>query len=308
MREFDAIVIGVGGMGSAAVYHLARRGWRVLGLEQYDIPNEMGSSHGVSRMIRLAYHEDPSYVPLLYRAYELWQQLENLAGERLLVSTGCLRGGVGANQLLEGSLATVRQHNLPYRILSGPEVNREWPGYQLPEDAEMLYEQQGGFVLSERCISGPRGGGFGIGRGGARAGGGAGMGTHRRRWRRGNHRQGYLRRPPAGRDRRRVGRQGRAPSRRPRRTGAAGAGLVRAVRPELFPAGVVPVFGLEVAEGRFYGFPSYGIPGFKLGMFNHFRSRWTRIRWPESLTRRTRRVAPVHGSATSRKPPAPRWP
>ena len=83
MREFDAIVIGVGGMGSAAVYHLARRGWRVLGLEQYDIPNEMGSSHGISRMIRLAYHEDPSYVPLLYRAYELWHQLENTAGEKL---------------------------------------------------------------------------------------------------------------------------------------------------------------------------------------------------------------------------------
>ena len=82
MREFDAIVIGVGGMGSAAVYHLARRGWRVLGLEQYDIPNEMGSSHGISRMIRLAYHEDPSYVPLLYRAYELWHQLENTAARK----------------------------------------------------------------------------------------------------------------------------------------------------------------------------------------------------------------------------------
>ena len=152
MREFDAIVIGVGGMGSAAVYHLARRGWRVLGLEQYDIPNEMGSSHGISRMIRLAYHEDPSYVPLLYRAYELWHQLENTAGEKLLVTTGCVRGGVGANKLLEGSLATVTEHHLPYRMLSGPEVNQEWPGYQLPEDAEMLYEQQGGFVLSERCI------------------------------------------------------------------------------------------------------------------------------------------------------------
>ena len=152
MREFDAIVIGIGGMGSAAVYHLARRGWRVLGLEQYDIPNEMGSSHGISRMIRLAYHEDPSYVPLLRRAYELWHQLENSSGERLLVYTGCLRGGVGASQLLEGSIATLRTHNLPYRLLTGPEVNAEWPGYQLPEDAVMVYEQNGGFLNSERSI------------------------------------------------------------------------------------------------------------------------------------------------------------
>ena len=163
MREFDAIVIGVGGMGSSAVYHLAKRGWRVLGLERYDIPNEMGSSHGVSRMIRLAYHEDPSYVPLLYRAYELWHQLENRSGEKLLVTTGCVRGGVGANKLLEGSLETVRQHHLPYRLLSGPEINREWPGYQLPEDAEMLYEQQGGFVLSERCIVAHVAGALGLG-------------------------------------------------------------------------------------------------------------------------------------------------
>ena len=75
-------------------------------------------------MIRLAYHEDPSYIPLLLRSFELWHQLENLAGERLLVNTGCLRGGIGASQVLEGSIATLRAHNLPHRLLSGPQVNR----------------------------------------------------------------------------------------------------------------------------------------------------------------------------------------
>ena len=89
---------------------------------------------------------------------------KNLAGEKLLVTTGCVRGGVGANKLLEGSLATVQEHHLPYRMLSGPEVNREWPGYQLPEDAEMLYEQQGGFVLVGAVYRGARLGGFGSGR------------------------------------------------------------------------------------------------------------------------------------------------
>ena len=81
MTEYDAIAIGVGGMGSAAVYHLVRQSVRVLGIEMYDIPNEMGSSHGVTRMMRLSIQEGPSYVPLVRRAYELWRQLENVAGE-----------------------------------------------------------------------------------------------------------------------------------------------------------------------------------------------------------------------------------
>ena len=273
MREFDAIVIGLGGMGSATVYHLARRGWRVLGLEQYDIPNEMGSSHGVSRMIRLAYHEDPSYVPLLYRAYDLWHQLENLAGEKLLVNTGCVRGGVGSGRLLEGSLKTVRQHLLPYRLLSGPEVNREWPGYQLPEEAEMLYEPQGGFVLSERCIV-------------AHAAAAMELGAEV------HGREAALQwEPTAGRGVVVTTEKGNYSARRLIITAGAWAGKMvpevsryaipeRQVlgwfapfRPELFRPDSFPVFGMEVEEGRFYGFPSYGIPGFKLGMFNHFREQ-----------------------------------
>ncbi|MEP6664643.1 MAG: FAD-dependent oxidoreductase, partial [Verrucomicrobiota bacterium] len=75
-QTFDVIVIGLGGMGSAAAYHLANRGQRVLGLEQYTSPHDRGSSHGNSRVIRQAYYEDTAYVPLLLRAYELWHKLE----------------------------------------------------------------------------------------------------------------------------------------------------------------------------------------------------------------------------------------
>src|ERR671937_403207 len=89
-RRYDAIVIGVGGVGSATCYYLARRGRRVLGLERFDIPNEMGSSHGYTSIIRLAYYEHSSYVPLLRRAYELWRELESGAGEQLLHVTGSL--------------------------------------------------------------------------------------------------------------------------------------------------------------------------------------------------------------------------
>src|SRR5215218_8619590 len=87
-RTYDVIVIGVGGMGSAACYHLARRGKRVLGLERFDVPHAMGSSHGVNRIIRLAYYEDPSYVPLLRRAYDLWRELQAGFREQLLHITG----------------------------------------------------------------------------------------------------------------------------------------------------------------------------------------------------------------------------
>src|SRR5439155_18621919 len=89
-QRFDVIVIGVGGMGSAACWHLARRGVRVLGLEQFDIPHARGSSHGYSRMIRSAYYEAPDYLPLLNRAYELWAELEQASGQKLLHVTGGL--------------------------------------------------------------------------------------------------------------------------------------------------------------------------------------------------------------------------
>ncbi len=90
---YDVIVIGVGGMGSATVHELARRGLRVLGLERFDVPHALGSSHGVNRIIRLAYFEHPSYVPLLRRAHERWRELEAASGEQLLHITGSLDVG-----------------------------------------------------------------------------------------------------------------------------------------------------------------------------------------------------------------------
>ena len=103
--SYDAIVVGVGGMGSAACWHLARRGRRVLGLERFDIPHAMGSSHGVTRIIRLPYYEDPAYVPLLRRAYALWRELEAASGETLLVITGSIDAGPEDGAIFQGALA-----------------------------------------------------------------------------------------------------------------------------------------------------------------------------------------------------------
>ena len=115
---FDAIVIGVGAMGSAALYHLARRGQRVLGLERFDVPHDLGSSHGITRIIRLAYAEHPCYVPLLRRAYEWWREMEQTAGERLMVTTGGLDIGRLDSAIVQGSLRSCVEHGIAHEVLS----------------------------------------------------------------------------------------------------------------------------------------------------------------------------------------------
>src|SRR6476469_6489577 len=114
--RFDVIVVGVGGMGSAACYHLARRGLRVLGVEQFDIPHTRGSSHGYSRMIRTAYYEHPNYVPLLQRSFKLWKQLEDEALAKVLHGTGGLYLGKPDGEIVAGSLASCKTHGLAYEL------------------------------------------------------------------------------------------------------------------------------------------------------------------------------------------------
>src|SRR5919108_3626492 len=151
-RRLDAIVVGVGGMGSAALYHLARRGRRVLGLERFSVPHEMGSSHGVTRIIRLAYYEDPAYVPLLRRAYELWRDLQRTAGDHLLHITGSIDAGPPGSPVFEGSRQSCELHGLPHEVLSSAQLGRRFPGYQLPSETMAVLQPEGGFLLPERCI------------------------------------------------------------------------------------------------------------------------------------------------------------
>src|SRR5262245_57956990 len=111
-RSYDVIVLGLGGMGSAAAYHLARPGRRVLGLEQFTPAHDRGSSHGGSRAIRQAYFEDPAYVPLVLRAYDLWRELERATGTDLLLITGALMIGAPESEPVSGSLRSARQWGL----------------------------------------------------------------------------------------------------------------------------------------------------------------------------------------------------
>jgi sarcosine oxidase len=140
--RYDVIVLGVGGMGSAAAYHIARRGRGVLGLEQFNIPHDLGSSHGVNRIIRLAYAEDPRYVPLLRRAYELWRELEERVSERLLIITGGIDAGVENSATIAGSLRSCREHHLPHEQLDAASLRARFPGYRLPEEMIAIYQRE----------------------------------------------------------------------------------------------------------------------------------------------------------------------
>ena len=150
--RFDAIVIGLGGMGSATLYHLARRGLRVLGLEQFTIPHVFGSSHGLTRIIRLAYHESPKYVPLLRRSYELWDRLQREAGGPLLHITGSLDAGWDGSRTVSGALAACDEHDLEFELLTAAQLHARHPGYELPAGMVALFQPQGGLLVPERCV------------------------------------------------------------------------------------------------------------------------------------------------------------
>ncbi len=149
---FDGIVLGLGAMGSAAAYHLASRGVRVLGIEQFTSPHNQGSSHGSSRIIRQAYHESPDYIPLVLRAYELWRKLEADAGAHLLHITGGLTLGAADGQMVPHTVAAARMHSIPFEVLDGRELRRRFPALTPLEGDVGVLEPNAGYLIPEECI------------------------------------------------------------------------------------------------------------------------------------------------------------
>lgn len=151
--HYHTIIIGAGGaMGSSAAFHLARRGARVLGIDQFDIAHTRGSSHGFSRMIRMCYFEHPDYVPLLRRAYELWRELERESGERLLHVTGGVYLGREESDTVGGSHRAAVMHGLAHERLGRREIVARFPQFKAPEDYVGLFEPMAGWLAPERVI------------------------------------------------------------------------------------------------------------------------------------------------------------
>ena len=271
MRQFDDIVLGLGGMGSAAAYQLARRGRRVLGLERYDLLHERGSSHGLTRIIRLAYHEHPSYVPLLQRSYELWHELEARVGERLLVTTGSLEAGPEDGVIFTGAAEAARLHHLDHEILEGPQIASRFPGFApLPAGTAGVWQPDGGFLLAERAILAHVNQALAHGAElrfreavtGWEPTGSDGVVVTTERERYAADRLVVCAGPWAGEVLPELTRAA-APERQ-------ALAWIQPRDPELFAVGAFPVFVLE-EEGRlYYGFPVHDHPGVKLGLYHHF--------------------------------------
>ncbi|GAA2839764.1 N-methyl-L-tryptophan oxidase [Crossiella cryophila] len=149
---YDVIVIGLGGMGSAAAYHLAARGSRVLGLDRFGPAHSNGSSHGGSRIIRQSYFEDPAYVPLLLRSYELFDKLANDSGRDVLTVTGGVMIGRPDCLTVAGSKLSAETWNLPHEMLDAMEIRRRFPTLTPAADEVALYEQKAGFVRPEATV------------------------------------------------------------------------------------------------------------------------------------------------------------
>jgi len=151
-NSYDVIVVGVGGMGSATAFELARRGWRVLGLEQFALGNDQGSSHGHTRIIRKAYYEHPDYVPLVLRAYERWRDLEQRQGRTLLTECPCLSIGRPEGELIAGVRQSAERHGLPVEHLDAGAMRRRYPAFQFNDEYVGVLEPSAGFLYVDDCV------------------------------------------------------------------------------------------------------------------------------------------------------------
>jgi sarcosine oxidase len=270
--RYDVNIVGAGAMGSAAAMHLAARGRRVIAFDRYSVPNAMGSSHGLTRIIRIAYYEHPSYVPLLVRAAELWAELERWSGERLFVRTGSIDASAPGDPVFGGSLRSCELHGLRHEVLTSDELSRRFPAYRLPKEHLAVLQPDGGFLIPEVAV-----------------------GAHARL----ATADGATIRPGE-----------RVVAWEERRDGvevttelgtysadhlvlSAGSWVAdllpdyaRLFEPERqvvawfeiddsprFAPERFPVFNLTVDEGRYYGFPEWGTPGFKIGRYHHLEER-----------------------------------
>jgi sarcosine oxidase len=149
---FDVIVIGVGGMGSAAAFELARRGRRVLGLEQFTPGHDRGSSHGQTRIIRTAYYEHPAYVPLVRGAFQRWRDLEQRQGCRLLTECPLLTLGLPDGEMIRGVRASAAEHRLPVEHLGPRDIRQRFPQFRMGDKYVGLLERSAGFLAVEECV------------------------------------------------------------------------------------------------------------------------------------------------------------
>ena len=152
VKKYDVIVLGVGSMGASACYQLSKKGLKVLGIEKHTIPHDKGSYTGKTRIFRKAYFEGKDYVPLLNRTYKNWIELESEHQEKLLEFTGLLYAGLPDSEVLKGVKNSSKAYNIPIKQLTHKEVKTLYPQFKIPEDFDVLFEQDAGFIYADRAV------------------------------------------------------------------------------------------------------------------------------------------------------------
>jgi sarcosine oxidase len=273
MESYDLAVIGVGGMGSAIVAHAAARRLRVLGLEQFSIPNTRGSSHGATRILRIGLHEGPTYVPLVLRAVELWHDLGGRTGTPIFHNCGGLDVSLPDSHIFKGSRAACEKFGIPHEILDAAATHRRFPALRPDHDMLSVYQPGSGFVLPELAVTAHVN---------AALADGAQIHGHERLlgWE-----------PKGGRYRVRTDRSTYEATQLVFSAGAWIGKLLAEHNVPVVPERTVlgwfspvanlpdfqpsrlPVWIVDSPEiGHFYGFPIFGIPGFKLGRLREIPS------------------------------------
>lgn len=151
-NHYDVIVLGLGAMGSAALCHLAERGLKVCGIDQHRVPHDLGSSHGTVRVIRKAYFEHADYVPLLDRAYQLWEDLDSGAERRLFVKNGLIITGDPTSETIRGLEQCYAEHDLPHEKLDTKTATERFRPFHAPEGHTFFFDPLGGYLYVEECL------------------------------------------------------------------------------------------------------------------------------------------------------------
>jgi sarcosine oxidase len=150
---YDIIIVGLGANGSSALYQLSRSGKKVLGIDRFQPPHDKGSSHGESRIIRQAYHENPLYVPLVKAAYPLWEELAAIAGKPLFVKTGGLLLGDQHSMVVQGARVSAETHGIPYEWLDATAIQERFPAFRPTPGTVGVLEKEAGVLFPELCVA-----------------------------------------------------------------------------------------------------------------------------------------------------------
>ncbi len=146
------IVIGLGAMGSSALYNLSKRGVEVIGIDRFSPPHQFGSTHGDTRVFRVAYKEGIDYVPLLIRAKELWYELSQERERDIFLNTGVLYIANHENDSVAGPLEVTKSYDIDYEQLSHEELVYRYPALRPDQDMVGFFDKEGGILKVEDCV------------------------------------------------------------------------------------------------------------------------------------------------------------